>query len=82
MKLPVIRHLHKNNSRTQIEKTIEVLETFCGYKRITDEELDVVGELLTNLCGAVEVHQMVEDGMNEREAATAFAQKVMGSIDR
>lgn len=82
MKLPVIRHLHKNNSREQIEKTIEVLETFCEYKRISDDELDVVGELLTNLCGAAEVHQMVEDGMNEREAATAFAQKVMGSIDR
>lgn len=82
MKLPVIRHFHKHNSRAQIEKTIEVLETFCEYKRITDEELDVVGELLTNLCGAAEVHQMVEDGMNEREAATAFAQKVMGSIDR
>lgn len=82
MKLPVIRHLHKNNSRSQIENTIEVLETFCEYKRITDEELDVIGELLTNLCGAAEVHEMVEGGMEEREAATAFAQKVMGSIDR
>lgn len=82
MKLPVIRHLQKNNSVSQIESCIEVLESFSEYKRITDEELDVVGELITNLCGAAEVHQMIVDGMTEREAATAFAKKVMGSIDK
>lgn len=82
MKLPVIRHIQQNNSPEQIQNCIEVLESFCEYNRITDEELDVVGELITNLCGAVEVHQMIEDGMPEREAANAFAKKVMGSIDR
>jgi len=82
MKLPVIRHLQKNNSPQQLENTIAVLESFSEYNRITDEELDVVGELLTNLCGAVEVHQMIAKGMNEREAANAFAQKVIDSIDR
>lgn len=82
MKLPVIRHIQKNNSVEQIDKCIEVLESFCDYNRITDEELDVIGELITNLCGAVEVHKMIADGMPEREAATAFAQKVIGSIDR
>ena len=82
MKLPVIRHLQRNNSPVQIQNCIEVLESFSEYNRITDEELDVVGELITNLCGAAEVHQMIEDGMPEREAANAFAQKVVGSIDR
>ena len=82
MKLPVIRHIQKNNSPAQIQNCIEVLESFSEYNRITDEELDIVGELITNLCGAVEVHQMIEDGMPERDAANAFAQKVVGSIDR
>ncbi|MCG2431055.1 DUF6952 family protein [Aequorivita xiaoshiensis] len=82
MKLPVIRHIQRNNSSEQIESCIEVLESFSEYNRITDEELDVIGELITNLCGAVEVHKMIEDGMPEREAANAFAQKVIGSIDR
>jgi hypothetical protein len=82
MKLPVIKHLHRNNTTAQLQNCIEVLESFSEYNRITDEELDVVGELITNLCGAVEVHQMIEDGMPERDAANAFAQKVMGSIDR
>lgn len=82
MKLPVIRHIQKNNSVEQIESSIEVLESFSEYNRITDEELDIIGELITNLCGAVEVHKMIEDGMPERDAANAFAQKVLGSIDR
>ena len=82
MKLPVIRHLQRNNSTAQIENCIEVLESFSEYNRISDEELNVVGELLTNLCGAVEVHQMIEDGMPERDAANAFSKKVIGSIDR
>ncbi len=82
MKLPVIRHIQKNNSVAQIENSIEVLESFSEYNRITDEELDIIGELITNLCGAVEVHKMIEDGMPERDAANVFAQKVLGSIDR
>ena len=82
MKLPVIRHFQRNNTPEQIENCIEVLESYSEYNRITDEELDVVGELITNLCGAVEVHQMIADGMPERDAANAFAQKVLGSIDR
>jgi len=82
MKLPVIRHFQRNNTVSQIENCIEVLESYCEYNRITDEELDVIGELITNLCGAAEVHKMIEDGMSERDAANSFAQKVLGSIDR
>jgi hypothetical protein len=66
----------------QIENCIEVLESYSEYNRITEEEMDIIGELITNLCGAVEVHKMIENGMPERDAANAFAQKVLGSIDR
>lgn len=82
MKLPVIRHLQRNNSTIQIEKCIEVLESYSEYNRISDEELDIIGELITNLCGAKEVHQMIEDGMPERDAAKTFVERVMGSIDK
>ncbi len=82
MKLPVIRHIQRNNSTAQIENCIEVLESYSEYSRITEVEMDIIGELITNLCGAVEVHKMIEDGMPERDAANAFAQKVLGSIDR
>jgi len=81
MKLPVIRHLQKGASKEQLESTLEVLEHFVEHRSVSDEEMDVIGELITNICGAMEVHNNVDNGMSSVEAANAFAQKVMGSID-
>lgn len=82
MKLPVIKHLQKNNSKESLEHTIQVLESFTEHRSVKDEEMDVIGELVTNICGALEMHEMVAGGMKEIDAANAFAQKVLGSIDR
>lgn len=82
MKLPVIRHLQRNNDSEKLQNTIEVLESFTEHRSVSDEEMDVIGELITNLCGAVEVHQMVQNGDSEIDAANNFVKKVMGSIDR
>ena len=46
------------------------------------EDLNVAGELITNICGALEVHANVANGMAERDALNSFAQKVLGSIDK
>jgi hypothetical protein len=81
MKLPVIRHLQKGATATELEATLTVLEHFCEHRTVTSEEMDVIGELITNICGALEVHSNVDNGMNSIEAANAFAKKVMGSID-
>jgi hypothetical protein len=82
MKLPVIRHLQRNNDQEKLENTIEVLESFTEHRSVSDEEMDVIGELITNLCGAVEVHQLIKSGESEIDAANNFVKKVMGSIDR
>jgi len=82
MKLPVIRHLQRNNDAEKLENALEVLENFCEHRSVTDQEMDVVGELITNICGALEVHQRIAEGVPERDAANGFAQKVLGSIDR
>ncbi|MEG9326501.1 hypothetical protein V6B16_01000 [Salinimicrobium catena] len=82
MKLPVIRHLQKNNEPQKLESTLEVLESFCDHRSVSDEEMDVIGELISNICGALEVQKMIEDGMPERDAANSFMQKVLGSIDK
>ncbi|WP_034920610.1 DUF6952 family protein [Gillisia sp. CAL575] len=82
MKLPVIKHLQRNNDAEKLQNTIDVLESFTEHRSVTDEEMDVIGELLTNLCGAVEVHQMIKNGDSEMDAANNFVKKVMGSIDR
>ncbi|MDT0646001.1 hypothetical protein RM545_04805 [Zunongwangia sp. F260] len=82
MKLPVIKHLQRNNEVEKLENTIEVLENFTEHRSVSDEEMDVIGELLTNLCGAVEVHKMIENGDSEMDAANNFVKKVLGSIDK
>ncbi|PZW42349.1 MULTISPECIES: hypothetical protein [Mesonia] len=82
MKLPVIRHLQKNNEQEKLEHTVDVLESFTEHRSVTDEDMDVIGELITNICGAIEVHKMVADGVPERDAANNFVKKVMGSIDK
>ncbi len=83
MKLPIIRHLQKNNSREELQNTAHVLESFTEHRSVKDTEMDVVGELLTNLYGAIEVHQLMENqNLTQIEAANAFAKKVMSSIDR
>ena len=82
MKLPVIRHLQKNSEVKKLEHTLEVLESFCEHRSVSEQEMDVIGELITNLCGAIEVHKMIEDGMPERDAANSFVKKVLGSIDQ
>ncbi|WP_417428954.1 DUF6952 family protein [Halpernia sp.] len=82
MKLPVIRQFYQNQSVENLEKTLEVLESFTEFRGTTDEDLNVAGELITNICGALEVHENVKNGMAERDALNGFAQKVLGSIDK
>ena len=82
MKLPVIRQIQRNCSATQIENAISVLESISEASSIKEEELDVIGELISNCCGALEVHEMVAAGETEKDALNGFMKKVMGSIDQ
>ena len=82
MKLPVIRQFYQNQTPENLEKTLEVLESFCEFRGTNEEDLNVAGELITNICGALEVHANVQSGMSEKDALNSFAQKVLGSIDK
>lgn len=82
MKLPVIRQFYQNNSAENLEKAVEVLESFTEFRGVTDEQLSVIGDMMTDMLGAIEVHEQVKNGTSEKDALNGFAQKVMGSIDR
>ncbi len=82
MKLPIIRQFYQNQTPENLEATLEVLESFSEFRNVSEEDLNVVGELITNICGALEVHANVNNGMSEKDALNSFAQKVMGSIDK
>ena len=85
MKLPVIKHLVdfiENNDQDYLVETIEVLESLCEVQSLKDEELDVLGELISNMYGALEVNKMIKSGMQTKEALNGFMKRVLGSIDQ
>jgi|TARA_B100000809_G_scaffold256935_1_gene297664 hypothetical protein len=84
MKLPVIKHINSfisENDQDYIHETIQVLEHISESSGIKDDELDVIGELLSNMYGALEVHKLIKEGTSEKEALNQFMKRVMGSID-
>lgn len=82
MKLPVYKNLAKSASNEAMENALEVLEIYADSPSVKDEEREVIGEIISNICGAMEMKTMVENGMNERDAANHFMQRVLGSIDK
>ncbi|WP_026976211.1 DUF6952 family protein [Flavobacterium tegetincola] len=85
MKLPVIKHLTQfieENDQDYLVETIEVLESLTEVSSLKDEELDVLGELISNMYGALEVHKMIKNGTDKKEALNTFMKRVLGSIDK
>ena len=85
MKLPVIKHLTnfiEENDQDYVLETIETLEALTEVPSLKDEELDVIGELISNMYGAVEVHKMIKEGTTQKEALNSFMKRVLGSIDK
>ena len=84
MKLPIIKHLTnfiEENDQDYVIETIETLEALTEVSSLKDEELDVIGEIISNLYGALEVDKMIKEGMPQKEALNTFMQRVLGSID-
>lgn len=63
-------------------ETIETLEHLTMSENLKDEEIDVIGELISNFYGAIEVSQEINNGTPERDALNGFMKRVMGSIDK
>jgi hypothetical protein len=81
MKLPVIKQIQRSSSAAEIETAIKVLEAASEAATLKEEDLNVIGELISNMCGALEVNQLIAEGLSEKDALNAFMKKVMGSID-
>jgi predicted polyphosphate/ATP-dependent NAD kinase len=85
MKLPIIKHLSQfieENDQDYLIETIEVLEALTEVSSLKDEDLDVIGELISNMYGALEVQKMIKEGMDKKEALNTFMKRVLGSIDQ
>ena len=85
MKLPIIKHLTQfieENDQDYLVETIEVLEALTEVSSLKDEELDVIGELISNMYGAIEVNKMVKEGKDKKTALNDFMKRVLGAIDK
>ena len=85
MRLPVIKHIVQfieNNDQDYVTETIETLENLIECEHLKDEELDVIGELLSNFYAAIEVDELIKQGTPQKEALNTFMKRVVGSIDK
>lgn len=84
MRLPLIKHITQfidENDADFVNETLETLENLTESSAIKDEELDVLGEMISNLYGALEVQKLIEEGHTQKEALNAFMKRVQDSIN-
>jgi len=84
MKLPVIKHLTEFIEQNDVDYVLETIETLEALTEapLKDEELDVLGELISNLYGAVEVDKLIKEGNSKKDALNIFMKRVLGAIDK
>lgn len=84
MKLPVIKHITEFIEQNDVDYVLETIETLESLIEapLKDEELDVIGELISNLYGAVEVDKLMKEGNSKKDAMNMFMKRVLGSIDK
>jgi len=85
MRLPVIKHINnyiEENGSERVEENIKFLEFISEIRGIKEEELNAIGELLSNMYGALQVSKSINEGIPKKEALNNFMSRVMGSIDK
>ncbi len=85
MRLPIIKLLTEfieEKDSDYILETIETLERLTELPSLKDEEFDVIGELISNMYGALDVANSIQQGTPKKKALNQFMQRVMGSIDK
>jgi len=76
MRLPLIKCLLEEDYY-RIKICIDILERFIDARGIKEEELDVLGELLSNLEGATEVITLMQDNkISKTQALNIFMNRV------
>jgi len=83
MRLPIIKHLVEQDfDEDYFEETVEVLVSLADARGIKDEELDAIGELVSNLEGAIVVKKQIKEGVPQKEALNQFMKRVVGTLNK
>lgn len=83
MRLPIIKKLVESDFDVDyFEETIEVLDAICDARGIKDEELDVLGEMISNIEGAKVVLEDIEyNNTPQKEALNSFMKRVLKAVN-
>ncbi|MCG8385008.1 MAG: hypothetical protein MJA30_05670 [Cytophagales bacterium] len=84
MRLPLIKHIVDfidQHDEDWVEEAIQLIEHLAEAPGIKDEELEVLGEVLSNLYGALEVDKDIKNGVSKKEALNGFMARVVDSIN-
>ena len=84
MRLPIIKHLVTTDSLTaeKIATAVDVLIELSEARGIKDEEMDAIGELVSNCEGAIAVMEDIEENSTStKDALNGFMKRVIGSTD-
>lgn len=83
MKLPVIRALASDDKILEgdLKTAVRVLEKISEARGLKDQELDVIGELISNLEGAkIVIDDHRHYGTPLKEALNKFMKRVINSV--
>lgn len=83
MKLPIIKQIVQSNEFDEdyLGEAIDVLICIAEARGIKDKEMEVIGELISNISGAQEVMLEMKKGTSQKDALNGFMKRVMGAIN-
>ena len=85
MRLPLIKNMLdfvESHDEDYLIETAETLEHLTEVPSLKDSELDAIGEVISTIYGALEVKQMMDKGIEKKDALNRFMQRVLGSIGK
>lgn len=82
MRLPIIKQLVASGEFDEdyLIEANDVLLAIAEARGIKDDELEVIGELVSNISGAIEVMNDIKGGTPQKEALNSFMKRVTGAI--
>jgi hypothetical protein len=84
MRLPIIKRIATDYDLAQddLYGAVRVLETISRARGVSEEELDVIGELISNIEGAkIVVDQNRNYGVPTKDALNTFMKRVINSVN-
>ena len=83
MRLPIIKALVESDlDEDYFLEAVESLLVITEARGVKDEEIEVIGELISNLEGAQEVLKDIKNnGTPQKEALNGFMKRVINSIN-